>query len=48
MNLNDALLMINAVLAIVDIYLYKVYVMDVKKPIDNDEEFGVIVDDIYN
>lgn len=48
MNLNDALLMINAVLAIVDIYLYKVYVMDVKKPIDSDEEFGVIVDDIYN
>lgn len=47
MNLNDALLMVNVVLAIVDIYLYKVYVMDVKKNVEKDEEFGMILDDIY-
>ena len=47
MNANDIFVLINAVLAILDVYLYKVYVMDVKNNSKKDEEIGSMLDDIY-
>lgn len=47
MNTNDIFVLINAVLVIVDVYLYKVYVMDVKNNLERDEELGSMLDDIY-
>lgn len=48
MNGNDFLLLINAAIAFFDVYLYKVYVMDIKKCPENDDDLDPMLEDIYS